>query len=84
MSAAYLDIAAPEQSSQVMGIRGASASLGGVIGPLLVAVVSLWIAPQGIFAIAGGVTLSAVVLAFLVLKGGTRSRGASAQSVLIH
>jgi hypothetical protein len=49
-----------------------------------VAVVSLWIAPQGIFAIAAGVTLGAVVLAFLVLKGDTRSRGASAQSVLIH
>ena len=84
LSAAYLDIAAPEHSSQVMGIRGASASLGGVLGPLLVAVVSLWIAPQGIFAIAGGVTLGAVVLALLVLKGGTRSRGAAAPSVLMN
>ena len=84
LSAAYLDIAAPEHSSQVMGIRGASASLGGVIGPLLVAVVSLWIAPQGIFAIAGGVTLGAVMLALLVLKGRTRSRGAAAQSVLVN
>jgi MFS family permease len=73
LSAAYLDIASPEHSSQVMGIRGASASLGGVLGPLLVAAISLWIAPQGIFAIAGGVTLGAVVLAFLVLKGGIRS-----------
>jgi hypothetical protein len=67
-----------------MGMRGASASLGGVLGPLLVAVVSLWIAPQGIFAIAAGVTLGAVVLAFLVLKGGTRRRGAAAQSVLMN
>jgi MFS family permease len=84
LSAAYLDIAAPEHSAQVMGMRGASASLGGVLGPLLVAVVSLWIAPQGIFAIAGGVTLGAVVLALLVLKGGTRSRGAAAQSVFMN
>lgn len=84
LSAAYLDIAAPEHSSQVMGMRGASAALGGVLGPLLVAVVSLWVAPQGIFAMAAGVTLGAVVLALLVLKGGTHSRRAAAQSVLMN
>jgi MFS family permease len=80
LSAAYLDIAAPEHSSQVMGIRGASAALGGVIGPLLVAVVSLWTPPQGIFTIAGGVTLAAVLLAVLVLQGRARSRGAPSPS----
>jgi len=73
LSAAYLDIADPEHSSQVMGIRGSSAALGGVIGPLLVAVVSLWTTPQGIFAISGGVTLVAVFLALVVLKGRARS-----------
>src|SRR6266702_3345959 len=76
LSAAYLDIAAPEHSSQVMGIRGASAALGGVIGPLLVAVVSLWTPPQGIFTIAGVVALAAVLLAVLVLQGRARSHGA--------
>lgn len=73
LSAAYLDIAAPEHRSQVMGIRGSSAALGGVVGPLLVAVVSLWTSPTGIFAIAGGVTLVAVLLALLALKGRARS-----------
>lgn len=68
LRAAYLDVAAPEHRSRVMGIRGASASLGGILGPLLVAVVSLWAAPQGIFFIAGGVTLEAALLAFLVLQ----------------
>ena len=82
LSAAYLDIAAPEHRSQVMGIRGASAALGGVIGPLLVAVVSLWTPPQGIFTIAGGVTLAAVLLAILVLQGRARSRGAPSQERL--
>jgi len=82
LSAAYLDIAAPEHSSQVMGIRGASAALGGVIGPLLVAVVSLWTPPQGIFTIAGGVTLGAALLAVLVLQGRARSHGAPSQEHL--
>ena len=82
LSAAYLDIAAPEHRSQVMGIRGASAALGGVIGPLLVAVVSLWTPPQGIFTIAGGVTLGAVLLAVLVLHGRARSHGAPSQEHL--
>jgi MFS family permease len=79
LSAAYLDIAAPEHSSQVMGIREASAALGGVIGPLLVAVVSLWTPPQGIFTIAGGVTLGAVLLAVLVLHGRAGSHEAPVQ-----
>ncbi len=73
LSAAYLDIADPEHRSQVMGIRGSSAALGAVMGPMLVAVVSLWTTPQGIFAISGGVTLVAVFLALVVLKGRARS-----------
>jgi MFS family permease len=77
LSAAYLDRTALEHRSRVMGIRGASAALGGVAGPLLVAVVSLWVSPQGIFTIAGGVTLGAVLLALLVLKESARSQGES-------
>ena len=84
LSAAYLDVTASEHSSQVMGIRGASAALGGVIGPLLVAVVSLWTPPQGIFTIAGGVTLGAVLLAVLVLQGRARSQGAPSQENLVE
>ncbi len=69
LSAAYLDIADPEHRSQVMGIRGSLSALGGVAGPMLVAVVSLWTTARGIFAISGGVTLLAVFLALAVLKG---------------
>ena len=69
LSAAYLDIADPEHRSQVMGIRGSIAALGGVAGPMLVAVVSLWTTPKGIFAISGGVTLVGILLALVVLKG---------------
>jgi hypothetical protein len=55
-----------------MGIRGSIDALGGVAGPLLVAVVSLWTTPQGIFAISGAVMLVAVFLALAVLKGNFR------------
>jgi MFS family permease len=69
ISAAYLDIAPPEHRSQVMGIKASGAALAGVVGPLLVAVVSPWTAPQSIFAISAGVTLLAVLLVWVVLKG---------------
>src|SRR5260370_9882249 len=62
LSAAYLDIADPEHRSQVMGIRGSSAALGAVMGPLLVAVASLSTTPQAIFAISCGVTLVPISL----------------------
>jgi MFS family permease len=83
LSAAYLDITEPEHRSQVMGIKGSVGALGGVAGPMLVAVVSLWTTPKGIFAISGGVTLLAVILAVVILKGRSMANelSASEQSV---
>ncbi|MFQ5794938.1 MAG: MFS transporter [Candidatus Bipolaricaulia bacterium] len=53
LSAFYLDITAEQHRSRVVGIKGASASLGGVAGPLLVVGASAWTTPQGVFVIAG-------------------------------
>lgn len=69
IAASYLDIAEPGHISRVMGIRGSVAALAGVVGPLLVAIVSAWTTPASIFAISAAVTFVAILLALLVLKG---------------
>ena len=75
IAASYLDISQPEHISRVMGIKGSVAALAGVVGPLLVAIVSTWTAPVDIFAISAGVTLLAILLAAVVLKGGSKMKG---------
>ncbi|HEV2663229.1 MAG TPA: hypothetical protein VGU68_21645, partial [Ktedonobacteraceae bacterium] len=61
---------------------GSGAALAGVVGPLLVAVISAWTAPQGIFAISVGATLVAIILALVVLKG--RAKDGKAQPFTLH
>ncbi|HEY3058461.1 MAG TPA: MFS transporter [Chloroflexota bacterium] len=68
LSAAYLDITPEANRSAVMGLKGSAAALGGVAGPLLVAVASAWIAPQGIFAVSAALAVVAAVVAFVVLR----------------
>lgn len=68
LSAAYLDITAEQHRSSVMGLKASAASLGGVAGPLLVALASLWIAPRGVFAISAGVAIVGAIVALLVLR----------------
>jgi multidrug resistance protein len=68
LSAAYLDITPPADRSKIMGLKGSAAALGGVAGPLLVAVASSWIPPQGIFAVSAGLAILAAMVALLVLR----------------
>ena len=68
MSAYYLDITPSQHRSRIMGVKGSVASLGGVIGPLLVVVFSVFSSPQGVF-IAGGVVVAlTLLLAVALLK----------------
>jgi DHA1 family multidrug resistance protein-like MFS transporter len=69
IGAAYLDIAEPARRSLIMGIKGSGAALAGVVGPLLVAIISAWATPQSIFAISAGATLGAILLTLFFLKG---------------
>ena len=74
IAASYLDIAKPEHISRVMGIKGSVAALAGVVGPLLVAIVSTWTTPSIIFAISAGATYLAILLALVVLKGRSKMK----------
>ncbi|HLG65000.1 MAG TPA: MFS transporter [Ktedonosporobacter sp.] len=68
MGSVYLAATSDENRGQVMGMRGSAISLVIMFGPLVQALVGLWITPQITFAI--GVTLALIMalVAFLLLK----------------
>ncbi len=68
LGASYLDITAPQHRSAIQGIRESAISFSAVVGPLLAAFLSHWLAPQGIFTVAAVATLAAVIPATVVLK----------------
>ncbi len=70
LSAAYLDITEEEHRSRIMGLKGSAAALGGVAGPLAVAVASRFLGPQAIFAVSGALALIGALVALLALRLG--------------
>lgn len=68
LSAFYLDITAEQHRSRVMGLKESAAALGGVLGPLLVAVASHWLTAQNIFLTSAFITLTAVCLTLVALR----------------
>lgn len=68
LSALLLDITQPNSRSQVLGIRGSILSLGGVLGPLLVSLLSGLLTPQQIFLSAAALLLVSLVVALLLLR----------------
>lgn len=68
LSAFYLDITAPQHRSRIMGIKGSSAALGGVAGPLAVVAVSAYTAPQGVFMAAALLVVGTSLLAIVLLR----------------
>jgi DHA1 family tetracycline resistance protein-like MFS transporter len=68
LSAAYLDITSEEHRSQVMGLKGSAAALGGVAGPLLVAVASQFLSAQAIFGVSAALAVIGATIALLVLR----------------
>lgn len=68
ISAFFLDITAEQHRSRVIGIKESSYALGGVAGPLLVVVASRFTDAHGVFLLAGGLTVVAMILALALLR----------------
>lgn len=69
LSAFYIDITLEQHRSRVLGFKESAAALGGVLGPLLVALVNRWTTPQEVFMVGAGLMVVAAALALLVLPG---------------
>jgi DHA1 family tetracycline resistance protein-like MFS transporter len=67
LSSYYLDISDEQYRARILGVKESSASLGGVLGPLLLVGVSAMMTPQGIFIFAGAVMFTAAGLAIVAL-----------------
>lgn len=68
LSAYYLDIASKKNRSQIMGFKESALSMGGVVGPALVAIIGSAVKPQIIFLIAGCTMAFGGLLALVVLR----------------
>jgi multidrug resistance protein len=73
LSAFYLDITPEQHRSRVIGIKESVVALGGVAGPLLVAVLSPIFTPRGIFGIALGLMLVTVLVSGFILRSPARA-----------
>jgi DHA1 family tetracycline resistance protein-like MFS transporter len=67
-SAFYFDITPREHRSRIVGLKGSAASLGGVVGPLLLVGLSALLPPQGIFAVSMTLLAVAALTALAVLR----------------
>jgi len=74
LSAFVLDITSDDHRSRVMGLKESSLALGGVLGPLLVAVVSPWTSARGVFWIAFGLVFLSFLLGLILLKEPQRAQ----------
>ena len=74
MGGIYLAATSDENRGQIMGIRGSAISLAVMLGPLVQALVGLWITPQITFAIGIALVLTMAVVAFLLLKNSGRAQ----------
>ena len=78
LSAFYLDITTEQHRSRILGLKESAAALGGITGPLLVALVSRWTTPHGVFTISAALTGLAMVLALFALRSPRRGQDAPA------
>jgi DHA1 family tetracycline resistance protein-like MFS transporter len=68
LGAYMIDMTAEQHRSRAMGIKESAASLGGVVGPLLVVSASAATSPQGVFLIAAAAVGAVALIALLDLR----------------
>jgi MFS family permease len=75
LSAFYIDITSEQHRSKIHGIKSSAASLGGVLGPLLLMGATTVMEPRGVFISSGALLAVTAVLALVVLREPSRARG---------
>ncbi len=68
LSAAYLDITPEEHRSRAMGIKTAVGSLGSLLAPALVTIVTSRLSPQGAFFISAALILMTALVVLILLR----------------
>ena len=68
----YLGATNDLNRSQVMGIRGTALSLGSLLGPLLLALLSRWLVPEISFSIGALISVACALLAVIAVKEPAR------------
>ena len=76
-SAFYLDITTPRYRGRILGIKESALALGGVLGPLTVAVTARFLTPQQIFLSAAAITILALLLALFLLREPEQKQASS-------
>ena len=76
LNAAYLDITPEEHRSRAMGIKMAVGSLGSLLAPALVAIVSRSLAPQGAFFVSAALILLTALVVLVALRLPARTYAA--------
>lgn len=68
LGALLLDITPHDHTAGMMGLKSTAGSLGNMLGPALVVLITPWISPQGVFLIAAALVLALTLLAGSALR----------------
>lgn len=68
LSAFLLDITLPENTARIMGLKATAGSLGNMLGPALVVLVTSFVNPQSIFLISGALIFMLVLASAFALR----------------
>lgn len=68
LSAHILDITPPEHTAGIMGLKGTVGSLGNMLGPALVVLITPFVGPQTVFLMAASVVLMLTIASGLALR----------------
>ncbi|RPJ45182.1 MAG: MFS transporter, partial [Chloroflexi bacterium] len=74
LSAHILDITPPEQSARIMGLKATAGSLGNMLGPGLVVLLTPFVSPQVIFLIASALVIVLTLASAFALRAPQRNK----------
>jgi hypothetical protein len=77
LTAAYLDTTAESNRSLIIGDQGSAAAVGGIAGPLIVALVSSVIGARNVFVTAALLSVMAVVIGLTAVRLTRQQAGAA-------